>query len=560
MRIPEAVLRWIPRLSFDRNARAAEALVEGTADIPANAPYWRSITDGERDLPEVEYDRAIRNLHRLYERDGYATRICGYVEEYCVGPGVRLRSLLSEDAPAKPDAGGDAAAPAAEADAGKKVRRHEQLLRAVWSERQTRWPQFVREMARMFFLLSEQLYTAHVNGTTGMTAFGYVDPGNIKRVVMDPENARAYLGVLLKPRFGGVPTFLPHWSQLGQLDAKGAPVVPDEGETYTLPPDPGQPAGVGPEKAIVGRPCFYYAMDKAPSARRGLSRLYRVIDEMWGLDRIHFGAIEGTKVRDAFCWHLTVDTTDKKEKKAVEEEVKKAVGRKSGQVFSSTPGITLEPKAPTLGATERETAERNFRRAIFGKLGIPETWFADAENTGDSSTTELSAPTLKMLNGVQSVIVEALREMLDFALVQLAERDAQELLASDHDRALGEEHPVHRYDLGLPEIGGRDTNRDVQALVQLVTALDIAVGRRWITGRRAAELFQGQLRAIYGVELGPEDVPADVEMGPEKLHALRGQLEGIQDADLGGPEKAARAREAVLRALGGDYAGLLDRT
>jgi hypothetical protein len=169
-----------------------------------------------------------------------------------------------------------------------------------------------------------------------------------------------------------------------------------------------------------------------------------------------------------------------------------------------------------------------------------------------------------MLNGIQGVVAEAIHEMLDYALVRLAEVSAQQLLATEDEVLAGIDHPVTLYDLGLPEIGGRDANRDLQALVQYTTSLDIAQSRKWVTPRKASELFQNQVRAIIGAQFGPEDTPEDVDLDEDRLVELSKKLQVLDQAAAGpkrdgdpgdGGDAISRAREEVLRELGRHYPG-----
>lgn len=499
--------------------RRREATDDGSADTPENEYRWRSIRDGERDLPSVERDRAIRIVHRLWERDGYVRRACGYFDEYCVGKqGATLTSRIKvpppepPEAPPAPKPGMPPAEPpprAMESSPEEKKRdKHQEILDRVWKNRRTKWTLLQHDLPKFVPLLGEMLFTANTNRTSGETANGYIDPARIDAVIYDPDDGRAMLGVLLKKRATArLPIFLPHVEALErkEIDPESKSVVneiPEEGNSWRVP---GAGPNAGDLEAEIGRPCHYFYDEKIPAAARAVSRFYPTADELSAYDMIHFGIVEGAAVRNAFGWDVTVDHSDPKEVTEQGQKVRDQIG-KVGGVVSHNKGVEIKAVNPALTPVDFDKAGAEFRRAIFGKLGFPETWFADASQAGNAATTELAAPTLRMLELVQGLVERVIREMVGYAVRKIAEVEAPDLV--DDDRTWED------FDVGLPEIGGRDAGREAEALSKETATLGDAVDRKWIKNRKAAEVWQRIAGKRWDVDLDAEDIPDDVDAPP----------------------------------------------
>lgn len=536
-----------PRVST-RKRREGED--DGSADTEANEGRFRSIRDGKRDLPSVARERAIEIVHRLWERDGYVRRACGFFDEYAIGAeGASIASRLEvppqkpkpapePKIPGEPPAPGAAVPPPPEprreaeeeeedddeaeedperAAAEKKKARHQDLIDRVWGDRQTNWDDLQHDLAEFIPLLGEMLFTANTSKITGMTAFGYIDPARIDAPIYDPENGRFLLGVLLKRPLGaGPPRFLPHVEALErkEFDPDSGEVVteiPDEGKAWKVP---GAGVNGGDLEVVIGRPCFYFYDRKIPAASRSISRFYALADEIAAYDDVHFGIVEGAAVRNAFGWDVTVDSQDQKVVDEQGAKIAEQIG-KNGGVVAHNKQVEIEAKNPDLTPSDFSTATSEFRRSIFGKLGIPETWFSDATEAGNAATAELAAPTLRMLEKVQGLARRAIFSMTAYGVRRLAEFEAPDLV--------DDERTWEKFDVILPKIGGRDDARESTALATDTTTLSEAVSKKWLTNRRAAELWQGIASKRFDVELTWKDIPDDVdEGGKDPLASLFG--------------------------------------
>ena len=464
------------------SVRAQEATTAQSALTDENADLWHrvgSIRDGARDLPPVNQDRAIQLAHDMYQRDGVVGRVVGHIRAHVMGEGVTVQSLIEDE--------------------GLREK-HQALIDEQWKDRQTKWPRRVKEVVEFLWLLGEQLHTEHVQVSTGRTAWGYIDPAAIDAggVIGHPEDARRIMGILLKSDLAR-PTFLPTTDER-ELEAEeegmeGALQIPATGSEWVLP---GRRDG-GRVAVLVGRDCIYSAQNKPPSARRGVSNIYRVVDKLDAYDRFMQIALEGNEARNMYAFWARVRGGDPETAK-VEKMLRAQMGKFGGIAVTNQNVEDLKTLTPDLKTADYVPFAQELRRQIAGELGFPETWFADGSSAGNASTTELAGPTLTMLREYQEDVRELLDEMFGRGLKHRAEVDAPELLKDD---------AWNLFEIRLPKIGGRDAVRESTVHRDDTITLGAAVDAGFVTRKKEAAQWQDLTGKRWGTQFTEADTPGD---------------------------------------------------
>jgi len=446
----------------DRRAGAVNALEAASpAELFGNDPQgyrpigaYRGLGTGHapRDLMPPMHARMQQVAYYLYLVNPLAHRIVEHTKNYVVGDGAVVK---------------------AESTAAQRV------IDAFWQDPVNRVDVTLPEIVKELTIFGEQCWLAAVNPVSGRVRLGYLDPGEIEAV----EWGEIGLDVGEEgPTAVSIPVAVWRRPAAGEKNARRFRIV-------RMDEDPES----GTHGRLTGE-CFYFAINKARSASRGVSDLFAIGDYLDGYDKMLFGLIDRVGFSNAFIWDVLLKGATEEQ---IQDWLKDQRAPRPGSVRAHNEQVEWKAVAPTLHAHDFNEAARTIKNMNLAGAGFPEHWFADGGNANRATALEMGGPSLRMLLERQGYVGFMLRALLEFVLDQAV---AAGTLAETESR---------RFQVQMPEMSVQDMARAAEALAQ--------VGKTVVELRRAelidAETAQ-QMIASVAVQL-------NVEMD---LHALREKM------------------------------------
>ena len=422
------------------------------------AGWGNARTLSPRDLQPPLHTRMQQVAYYLYLVNPLAHRIVEYTRNYVIGDGVEV---VAEDA--------------AVAD----------VLQRFWNDRINRLDLTLPESVKELGIFGEQCWLAAVNPVNGQVRLGYLDPAEIEAVEW---------GEL---RVGG--------PVAGSEDEGGEVVIPLPVAIIRRQSANGAARRLrivrvdeDPESETFGRltgECFYFAINKARSASRGVSDLYAIGDYLDGYDKMLFGMIDRVGYSNAFIWDVLLKGATEE---AVQEWLKEQRPPKPGSVRVHNEQVEWKAVAPDLKAGDFNEAARAIKNMNLAGAGFPEHWFADGGNVNRASAMEMGEPTLRNLLERQGFVSFILREVLEFVIDQAI---AAGVLGEEVNR---------RFTVKMPEMSIRDMGRAALALSQVGSAV-VELRKAGLIDRNTAQQMVSSVAVQLGVEMNLEQVRQRLE-------------------------------------------------
>ena len=457
----------------DRRERSVEALEAASpAELFGNDPLgyrpigaYRGLGGklSPRDLMPPMHARMQQVAYYLYLTNPLAHRIVEHTKNYVVGDGAEIK---------------------AESTAAQRV------IDTFWQDPVNRVDVTLPEIVKELTIFGEQCWLAAVNPLSGRVRLGYLDPAEIEAV----EWGEIGLEVgSAGPTAVSVPVAVWRRPAAGEKQSRRFRIV-------RLDEDP--------ESETFGRltgECFYFAINKARSAARGVSDLFAIGDYLDGYDKMLFGLIDRVGFSNAFIWDVLLKGATEEQ---IQDWLKDQRPPRPGSVRAHNEQVEWKAVSPTLRANDFNEAARTIKNMNLAGAGFPEHWFADGGNANRATALEMGGPSLRMLLERQGYVAFMLRALLEFVLDQAV---AAGTLGETESR---------RFQVVMPEMSVQDLARAAEALAQ--------VGKTVVELRRA-ELIDAETaqRMIASVA-----VQLNVEMD---LHALREKM---------GQESEVRSQES----------------
>jgi hypothetical protein len=259
-----------------------------------------------------------------------------------------------------------------------------------------------------------------------------------------------------------------------------------------------------PESPTFGRlsgDCFYFAINKARSASRGVSDLFSIGDYLDGYDKMLFGMVDRVGFSNAFIWDVLLKGATEE---TVQEWLKEQRPPRPGSVRVHNEQVEWKAVTPNLGAGDFNDAARTIKNMNLAGAGFPEHWFADGGNVNRASALEMGEPTLRTLLERQGFVAFVIRELMEFVIDQAV---AAGTLAETVDR---------RFTVEMPEMSVRDLAKAAQALAQVGSTV-IELRRAGLIDRDTAQQLVARTAIQVGVEMDLTEVRARLE--EEDSHA-----------------------------------------
>lgn len=409
-------------------SRLAEAWREWRAPAPAAAPLrealgvtidddddqWRRLSgDSGRDLSPLSQQRMRETALYLWERNLLADRLVEIPLDYILGEGV---ALTADDDDARA------------------------ALERFWNDPINAMDLHLEELLRELSLYGEQVWPAFVHESTGHVRLGYLDPGLIETVVLDPDNARQPIGIVtVKDKRGNARRF--------RVIVNG-----DEEDVFTE-----RTRAI--RASFSDGQCFYFRIRALSNGRRGRSDLLAPADWLDGYDQFLFGEVDRINFLRSFVWDVTL-------KGATADEVT----TRAKQIKAPSPGAVRvhndaeEWAAVTPGLAAADTAEqaRLLRNHVLGGRQIPEHWYGGGGDVNRSTGESMGEPTFKAFSRRQ--------RFYGYLLVQVGRFVVRNALAAGATPLAWDDDRVAGVRVEWPELTARDTSRYAAALGQVAAA------------------------------------------------------------------------------------------
>jgi hypothetical protein len=244
---------------------------------------------------------------------------------------------------------------------------------------------------------------------------------------------------------------------------------------------------VGPLKGD----CFYFPINKAKGASRGLSELFSLADWIDVFDQMMFDFADRVRFLNAFVWHYTVNGADEK---ALQEWNKKITQNppRQGSVQVTNENVKIEAQTPSFQGADMSQATRSIKLYGLGGAGLPAWFFADPVDSNRSTADEMTGPTGKKLTDRQNNLKGAVMQILTFVVQQAIYHG---VLPEGIDTTVS---------LQVPDLMIKDLQKAGQTLAAVVNSVSIMAENGFITMKTAARASHIVLTQI-GIEVDPDE-------------------------------------------------------
>lgn len=409
---------------------------------------WRRLTgNSNRDLSPMSQQRMREVALYLWETNLLGNRIIELPVAYLLAEGVRLACA-------------DEAA--------------QDLLDRFWrdpiNQMDLKLPKKLRELA----IYGEQCYPVFVNEISGAVRLGYLDPGLIETVVVDPDNPEQAIGIVtVKDKKGAARRY--------KVIVNG----PDS-ELFTQRTQ-------AIRDTFTDGEAFWFTINDLSNGRRGRSDLLAQADWLDGYDGYLFGELDRAQFMRAFIWDVTLTGATPEE---VAARAKKIVAPRPGSVRVHNEAEAWKPETPDLKAQDGADGARLFRNHVLGGATLPEHWYGGGGDVNRAVGAEMGEPTFKMFSQRQRLVKHMLEQIGVYVLRRAATAKG------------GAEPDIHDeaflVEAIFPELTAKDTSKYAAALQQVVVACGLAIEKRLMTKATALNII-GAIAGRLGVEIDADE-------------------------------------------------------
>lgn len=407
-----------------------------------------------RDLNPPFHARMQQVAYYLYLVNPLAHRIVEYTKNYVVSDGV---AVVAED-------------PAVA-----------RVVERFWQDPINRMDLTLPDLVKELSIFGEQCWLAAVNPVNGRVRLGYLDPAEIEAVEWGEIEVPA--GAQSPDTTIAIPVAVWRRPAAGETQGRRFRIVrlDEDPESSTF----GQ---------LVGE-CFYFAINKARSAARGISDLFAIGDYLDGYDKMLFGLIDRMGFSNAFIWDVLLKGATEAQ---IQEWLKEQRPPRPGSVRAHNEQVEWKTVAPNLNAQDFNEAARTIKNMNLAGAGFPEHWFAEGGNVNRASALEMGEPTLKTLLERQGYVAFLVRQVIEFVIDQAI---AAGTLAETVNR---------RFQVQMPEMSVRDLTKAAQALTNVATAV-VELRRTGLLDAATAQKLIASTALQLGVEMDVEKVRREIE-------------------------------------------------
>lgn len=428
--------------------KIAEAIPASGAGIDPDDDLYRRLTGGTRDLSPIDQKRSQDIALYLWRKNPMARRLTEMLTDFVVGDGITFEA---EDEDVK------------------------EVMDEFWQDPKMALHARHRDLIRDQSIYGELAFESLTNETLGRTRLRFIDPGRIKDVRPNPENAFEDALLVLNP------------PKTGEDDVR-IPIA-----TFDDEQDPTQPVWTGSG--------LYMPVNRVTGQHRGVPDLLALADFIDGYDQLLFNALERSGLINAFVWDVTLTG-------ATEQNVTKWVqdhgsAPPPGSVRAHNEKETWQAVAPTLGNADLMALGRPVKNMALGGFGAPEAWFAEGDSANRATLAAQGDPTYRMITARQTVVGAQWTTLFGFVIGKAVEFGR---LPVNVDRD---------FRIILPEPSTADTGTLATALTALAQSLVAAEDQEWLSKKTARSIF-ATVASGLGIEIDPDEEEMKAEQEAEE--------------------------------------------
>ncbi len=366
---------------------------------------------GERDLMPHKQWRMQATSYYLYVANPLAHRIVELTKDFCVGEGVTFK--------------------AKDPEVQKVI---DDFRNFPDNSLDLNLENYVRE----FSIFGEQLWVCYPNPISGAVTLGYVDPAWIDAVEYGTLEGLPGIAVAM-------PITVILKSRAGEKEGRRLQVVRRDDDPYS--PNFGRLAGE----------CFYFSINKARAASRGISDLFALSDWIDGYDKMLFALMTQMDSLSRFIWDVTLTGMTGEQ---VSEWLKNnSTAPRPNSIRAHNEKEVWQSVAPDIQGADKSEGARLVKNLSLGGAGFPEHWFADGGTTNRATALEQGEPTLKMLTSRQRLLKYMLTSLLDYVIDAAITAGT---LPEEIDRT---------FTVTMPELSPRDAAKAATAVASLAESM-----------------------------------------------------------------------------------------
>lgn len=451
MQLTKTIGGWFTELKqryFTRTAEAVTPFLFGLTAADSEDAKFRRITSPNtiRDLNPLMHERMQAVCFYLKATTPFGKRIVEVITSYVVGEGFK---------PSATDA---------EAQA---------VIQKFWLDPVNNMEQNLRDWCDELTTFGELCIPVAVNTVNGAVRLGYVDPLLIESVEYGSIQTASGQQQITMP-------------VAVHLKRKQTETVGQRLEIVQIDEDPNSET-FGQLKGD----CFYFCINKAKGASRGLSELFALADWIDVFDQMMFDFADRVRFLNAFVWHYTINGADEAQVKKWQKTVTENPPRQ-GSVQVTNENVKIDAETPKFQGADMSEATRAIKLYGLGGAGLPAWFFADPVDSNRSTADEMTGPTGKKLTDRQNNLKYAVAQILRFVLQQAIYHG---VLPEGHDTS---------FTMVIPDLMIKDLQKAAQTLAAVVNAVSIMDLNGYIQSKTAARASHAVLSQI-GVDVDADE-------------------------------------------------------
>jgi hypothetical protein len=463
--------------------------------------FYNRLSRGTRELTPMQQERSLELAYLLYESNPLGKSIVETPRDFILGDSMTVTSTDPTEA-----------------------RRKEQqaVIDAFWKDpinlMDIKVPMKVMELG----LFGEQCWPVEVNPVNGHVRLGYIDPGDIKDIFVDPRNVEKQLAVVTYMRQEDRSPE-ERWFKIiaPEDDATSDWYGRLQGPSGAMSPtgDPGAAvdyvqwidAKGRPQSHMVEGSCFYYSVNRVSNATRGRTDLLSLIDWVDAYDQLLFGEVDRGLLLKAFIWDVGLEGYNDKQ---IEDYKKKNPQPRPGSVRYHNEKVEWKAVTPDLKAADAASAADLLLSYISTGARLPKTWLNGMMDVNRATAHEIGTPALARLSQRQKLVKHMIFQVISFALDQAEMKGMLKKRPAVRGTQTPREWPIH---VTLPDLKQLNQIVVAQAMNNIVAGVLAAIEGSLIDQELAQEvvvMFIEQLGIDVNLEALKERIAANPPVLP----------------------------------------------
>jgi len=472
-----------------RDAPVTEAASSLYYDPDANltaaqlgSAYVRRLSQSDRDLAPILQARALELAYYLYETNPLAKRILELTRDFVLGDDVQI-TCSSDQQSTEPS-------------------EESIVLDQFWHDPVNQLDLKLMDHVLELGLWGEQFWPVVVNPVDGSVRLGYLDPADVQKVIVDPQNVK----------------------QANEFVVRGRGGVEDQRyQVIRCDLDPQSPSYGRLIAPNLTHSAFFFAINKVSNATRGRSDLLCLTDWVDVYDQALFNEVDRSVLLKSFIYDVTI----RGDQKAVDDYTKRhGKTPKPASVHVHTDSVKWEAVTPTLNSRDAAASADQILSYISSGAGIPKTWINGMMDVNLATATALSEPAIKRLIARQKQVRHLIFYVCTFVLDQAELHGRLPKRPRQRSGTLPEPWPLS---VSLPAIRTKDSAALANTLQLVVNALVAARADGAIdvqVEQEALILLLGQLGLDVDIDGMRERIEAEATRREERREQLQRQIWG----------------------------------